>query len=64
MLKLVNGLVIIGAVGLLMMLIFLAGQGLAQSETMISTLVEHWYLVIAFLGCLSVAWLTSRKGAR
>ena len=64
MLKLVNGLLVIAAVGVLMGLIFMIGQAQAHHETIMDAVVDHWYLAVAFVVAVIGALITNRKPRR
>jgi hypothetical protein len=61
MLKFINGLLIIAAVGLIMALVYLGGAGLAHQQELSEVLAERWYLLAGFVAVLGAAFLTRGK---
>ncbi len=64
MLKLINGVLVIAAVGVLMGLIFMVGQAQARQEDLMGAIVDHWYLPTAFVATVIAALVTHRKPQR
>lgn len=64
MLKLINGILVIAAVGVLMGLIFMVGQAQARQEDLMGAVVDHWYLPAGFVVAVIGALLTYRKPQR
>ena len=64
MLKLINGILVIAAVGVLMGLIFTVGQAQAHQEDLMNAIVDHWYLPAAFVAAVIGALVTYRKPQR
>ncbi len=61
MLKFINGLFVIAAVGLVMTLIYFGGSGLAHGQELSEAVVEHWYLLAASVVALVIAVVTRGK---
>lgn len=61
MLKLINGIFVIAAVGVLMGLIFMVGQAQAQGEDIMGAVMDRWYLPAAFVATVMGALITNRK---
>ncbi|HVZ29089.1 MAG TPA: hypothetical protein VG839_01760 [Asticcacaulis sp.] len=61
MLKFINGLLVIAAVGLVMTLIYMGGAGLARQQELTEVLAERWYLLAGFAVVVVAAFLTRGK---
>lgn len=61
MLKFINGLLVVAAVGLIVTLVYLGGAGLAHGQELSGVLTERWYLLAGFVAVVVVAVLTRGK---
>jgi hypothetical protein len=61
MLKFINGLFVIAAVGLVMTFIYFGGAGLAHGQELTEALLEHWYLLAGVAAALVAAVFTRGK---
>lgn len=61
MLKLINGILVIAAVGVLMGLIFMIGQAQAHQQAIMDAVMDRWYLLAAFVLAVIGALITNRK---
>jgi hypothetical protein len=64
MLKFINGLLIIAAVGLIITLVYLGGAGLAHQQELTVVLTERWYLLVGFVVVVLAAIMTRGKARR
>ena len=61
MLKFINGLLVIAAVGCIIAFVFMAGHGLAQHETVVQVMTERWYLLAGFAAVMFLVMLTGGR---
>lgn len=61
MLKFINGLFIIAAFGLIMVLVYLGGEGMAHHEQFTDVITERWYLLAGVVVALVAAIVTRGK---